>query len=648
MEAGETAAGGKKERENTMKKKVIAMLCAAAISACLLVPAPAAQAAAADGSLRILFTHDLHDHILPWQTGKDGKVSPVGGYAYLKSAIDRYRTDTSVTVDAGDFSMGTLFNGIFETDAPDLTLCGKMGYDAVTLGNHEFDYGPEALANSLLAAKDPPKVLSSNIHFADKADSRALKTAFEKIGGSATTMVEKNGVKIGLFGLMGKNATEDIAYPGSVTFTDQVTAAQQCVSKLQAQGADVIICLSHSGTAEKRSDSEDVQLAKKVKGIDVIISGHSHTLLPKPIVEGNTTIVSCGCYGQYLGVLDLDLKTGRQLHYELVPITQAFAPDQAVKAQIEGYEQDVNKQFLSRYGLKFDDVIAESPLDFDDVNSNFNEFRDSNMGDLVADAHAYAYQKTGKAGRAVGIAAKGIIRAALYKGELSLNDVYSVTSVGQGMDGTIGDPLALVYLNGGELWQTCELVATLGGGDTQMYFSGMRFSYMNARPIGDRVVSVELQSEDGSWAVIDKSRLYPVVCNLYVAQMLPVITRKTHHLFTIVPKDAKGNPTTDYAAMTLHESSGEELKDWTGFVEYLQSFPKNENGVAVIPERYQAARATKTALPFRLTSYFSNTSKLGAIVYAAAALVIALAVFFIHRGKKKRKAKKTAVSAEQD
>ena len=636
---GETASGGKIEMgENAMKKKVIAMLCAATMLGCLLAPIPAAQAAESSGTLRILFTHDLHDHILPWQTATDGKVGLVGGYAYIKSAIDKYRTGTAITVDAGDFSMGTLFNGIYQTDAPDLTLCGMMGYDAVTLGNHEFDYGPEALEKSLLAAKNPPKLVASNINFADKADSQALKSAFDKIGGSTTTIIEKNGVKIGLFGLMGKDATNDIAYPGSVTFTDQVAAAKACVSELQAQGADVIICLSHSGTAEKAADSEDVQLAKKVKGIDVIVSGHTHTLLTKSIVEGDTTIVSCGCYGQYLGVLDLDLKTKKQVKYELVPITQDFAPDAAVEAQIESYKQDVNEQFLAKYGLKFDDVIAESPFNFDDVNYNYNEFRDSNMGDLVADAHVYAYRKNGgTGGTVVGIAAKGIIRAALYKGDVKLNDTYSVTSVGQGMDGTIGDPLALVYLKGDELWQTCEIVATMGGGNTQMYFSGMQFSYMNARPAGDRVVDVEVQDASGNWTPIEKNKLYPVVCNLYVAQMLPVITQETHHLFTIVPKDADGKPTTDYKAMTLHDKSGAELKDWTSLVGYLQSFSKNDKGVAVIPESYKMARATKTSLPFSLTSYFKNTSKLGAIIYAAVALVVVLAVFIVRGIKRKKK-----------
>ena len=627
------------ENDMTMKK-TIALLCAVAMAGCLLAPAASAAASAAKpaGTLRILFTHDMHDHILPWETAADGGTQSVGGYARLKTAIDKNRTDTSVLLDGGDFSMGTLFNGIYETDAPDLTLLGTMGYDAVTLGNHEFDYGPEALAKSLLAAKNPPKLLSANMQFADAADSQALKAACDKIGSGATTIVEKNGVRIGLFGIMGTNAAEDIAYPGSVTFSDRFAAAKQCVAELQQQGAQVIVCLSHSGTAVKAAENEDVQLAKKVKGIDVILSGHSHTLLEQPLVVGDTTIVSCGCYGQYLGVLDLDLSSKKQVKYELLPITDSYAADPAVEKQIETYEQDVNTQFLSRYGLKFDDVIAESSVDFDDVNLNYDEFRDSNMGDFVADAHVYAYKKNGGTENPIGISAKGIVRAALYKGGVTLNDSYSVTSVGEGPDGTIGDPLALVYLTGDELRQTCEIVASTQSGSTQMYFSGMRYTYMQARPFGDRVIDVEVQDENGNWGPVEKSRLYPVVTNLYIVQMLPVVTNDTHRLFSIEPKDKNGRVIEDVASLTLHDEKGAELKDWISMVEYLRSFPQNAEGVSVVPESYRTARATKTALPFSIGKYFANTSKLGFIIYGALALAVVIVVLIVRAVVKKKKA----------
>ncbi len=621
-------------------KKALAMLCAAAMLGCLLAPAASAAAAApASGTLRILFTHDMHDHILPWQTSTDGGVQSVGGYARLKTAIDENRTDTSILVDGGDFSMGTLFNGVFATDAPDLTLLGMLGYDAVTLGNHEFDYGPEVLAKSLTAAKNPPQILSANIQFADAADSQTLKAAFDRLGGARTKLVEKNGVKIGLFGITGDEAASDIAYPGSVTFSDRFEAAKQSVAALQQQGAQVIVCLSHSGTAEKAADSEDIQLAKKVSGIDVILSGHSHTLLKQPIVVGSTTIVSCGCYGQYLGVLDLDLASKKQVKYETLPITADFAADPAVQGQIERYEQDVNTQFLAKYDLKFDDVIAESPIDFDDVNVNYNEFRDSNMGDIVADAHVFAYQQNGGTERPIGISAKGIVRAALYKGNVALNDSYSVTAVGKGPDGTIGDPLALVYLSGNELRQTCEIVASMQNGNTQMYFSGMRYTYMNARPFGDKVIDVEVQNADGSWVPAEKEKLYPVVANLYIAQMLPVVTKQTHNLFSIVPKDSDGKAVEDVTTLTLHDKNGAELKDWISLVEYLRSFPQNENGVSVIPASYETARATKTALPFSLGKYFTNTSKLGFIIYGALVLAAVIVVLIVRAVVKKKKKK---------
>ncbi|MGI5979671.1 MAG: 5'-nucleotidase, partial [Oscillospiraceae bacterium] len=273
-------------------------------------------------------------------------------------------------------------------------------------------------------------------------------------------------------------------------------------------------------------------------------------------------------------------------------------------------------------------------------NVDYEDFRDSNMGDFVADAHVYAYEKNGGIEKPIGISAKGIVRAALYTGDVTLNEAYSVASVGQGVDGTIGDPLALVYLYGNELRQTCEIVASMQSGNTQMYFSGMRYTYMNARPFGDKVIDVEVQDESGNWTAVENKRLYPVVVNLYIAQMLPVVTKQTHNLFSIVPKDRDGKPAEDVASLTLRDENGAELKDWISLVEYLQSFPKNSDGVSVIPESYRTARATKTAVPFHPAKYFTNTSKLGFVIYGALAVVIAAVTFAIRAVVKKKKTKR--------
>ena len=633
-----------------MKKTIIRFLSAVLAASCLgMAPSVPVHAQAEDSTaIRILFTHDLHDHISSYKTmNADGSVSMIGGYAYLAGAIDANRNDNTIVVDAGDFSMGTLYNGIYETHAPDLSLLGAMGYDAVTFGNHEFDYGPESLAASLLASTDTPAVLSANIHFTEDSDSQILKQAWEKKGGAATKIVEKGGVKIGLFGVMGDESESDIAYPGSITFDDEKEAAKTAVAELQQQGAQFIVCLSHSGTNSDDSKSEDQLLAKAVDGIDVIISGHSHTTLNTPIIENGTVIVSCGCYGRNLGLLDVQVSDDSVADYKLIPITQDIQPDAAIAASIADYKQDVQSEFLDKYGIQFDDVLAHSSFSFDDVNTSYDVFGNSNIGDLISDSYVYAYQQAGGKERAIGIGAKGIIRDDIYQGDVTLSDVYNTVSLGKGNDGLIGYPLALVYLSGKELKQAAEIDCSIGRirSDAQMYFSGMKYTYTDSRFILNHVLDVYVESEDGSWRPIDENKLYPVVCNYYMAMMLPSITALTRNLLSFTLKDADGNAVTDNSSIILHDQNGMEVKEWSGFMNYLESFDKDSSGVSMIPASYETARDTKTALGFNLLTYFHNTSKVGWIVYGILAALIAVLWLIIHlirRQVRKHRAKKAA------
>jgi len=373
-------------------KKIAAFILSGLLLASGLPCAPmtTAEAESSAQDLRILFTHDMHDHILPYKSDDSGTVEEIGGYAGLKAAIDANRTDSSLLLDAGDFSMGTLFNGIYAKDAPDLSLLGAMGYDAVTFGNHEFDYGPEALAEMIGNAQDCPQLLSANINFADEDDSRTLKAAFEKAGGKSYIIKDVSGIKVGIFGVMGEESESDIAYPGSVTFDDEVEVSKTVVAELKSEGAQFIVAISHSGTNSDSSKSEDEILAKSVDGINVIVSGHSHTTLEQPLTVNGTVIVSCGCYGRFLGVLDVNPDDGSVISYSLVPITSATGTDAAIEERISQYKEDVQKTFLDQYGLKFDEVIAKSSYTFDDVNDSYDAFGNYNIADLITDSYVDA------------------------------------------------------------------------------------------------------------------------------------------------------------------------------------------------------------------------------------------------------------------
>src|SRR5699024_2421530 len=276
----------------------------------------------------------LHDNFYPFHHVEDGESKSVGGYARLYSAIqhEKEKYPDALLVDAGDYSMGSLFQTINMSDAPELRMMGHMGYDVTTFGNHEFDYRAEGLAKSLEAAKesgdDIPEIVASNMTFPTDDQGnlspslQSLKDAIDDYGVSEYTIMEQNGVKIGLFGLMGKEAADDAPMSG-VDFEDIAEGAKPVVKQLrEEEEVDVVIALSHSGTSADSSVSEDEILADKVSGIDVIISGHSHTVLPEPILVDDTIIVSSGEYGKNLGTLRISPSSddGWQVDdYEIIP-----------------------------------------------------------------------------------------------------------------------------------------------------------------------------------------------------------------------------------------------------------------------------------------------------------------------------------------
>ena len=285
-----------------MKRRISALLLVLVLICSLsVIPADAAPPA---NTATILFTHDLHSHFLP-QPAENGGES--GGYARLKTAIDREREKNpdALLLDGGDFSIGSLIQTLYTTRAAELRTMGALGYDATTIGNHEFDHTGTGFAQMLNAAVDSgetvPVLLEANYRpAADNPDKDFIQQAMDDYGVQETLLLERGGVTYGIFGLMGVDADECAPTSGFAR-EDAVQAAKRCVASLKEQGAQFIICLSHSGTGEKLETSEDEELAKAVDGIDVILSGHTHSTLTEPIVVNDTYIVSAGPYCENLG-----------------------------------------------------------------------------------------------------------------------------------------------------------------------------------------------------------------------------------------------------------------------------------------------------------------------------------------------------------
>ena len=599
-------------------------------------------------TVRILFTHDLHDHIDSYRVTntETGEPEVIGGYAQLAGTIAANRNDHTILVDAGDFSMGTFYNALFEKSAPDLSLLGMMGYDATTLGNHEFDYGVASLTKMIESSTNTPPILCSNLTFGEDEESQALKKAWEDHGGAEYKIIERGGYKIGLFGVMGEDSVYYTA-AGSNTFPDRIEVAKKMVQKLKEEGVQVIVCLSHSGTNKDPSKSEDEILAQKVDGIDVIISGHTHTVLTEPIHKNKTWIVSAGCFGKYLGLLDINAKTKEKIDYQLIPITAESPVDQTISAKIQEYKTDVNENYLKQYGYTMDQSIGYTNFPLTDVYEDYSAFTGNSMADLITDAYVYASKLTTKdTSFTIGLTAKGIIRSGLVKGDITVGEVYDAVNLGKGNDGLLGYPLIRVYMKGSDLIKVAELDRSVGKDmmvDGQLYFSGMQYHYSDYRFILNHVVDAEVRTNAGFYIPVEKDKLYPVVTNLYIANMLPSVGKKTFNQLDIHTYDASGHEIKDFSDMILYNADGTELKEWQAITRYISDMDK-VNGVSEMKAQYQTARDQKIKdKHFSFIRFFQNTSAFGyriylAIIIAIVALlgIIRLITYLIRRQREKK------------
>ncbi|MBA4323264.1 MAG: bifunctional metallophosphatase/5'-nucleotidase, partial [Odoribacter sp.] len=178
--------------------------------------------------LMILFTHDLHSYFQSHiNLTSSGKSEQQGGYAKLAYLINEQRIlhkNKTLRIDAGDFAMGTLFHTSFTDEASELRLMGKIGYDVITLGNHDFDFHPSGLAKTLDKAKAKskqlPTVVASNVIFSkDDPRDATLKQAFKDYPVEEYTVITRNGIRIGLFGIIGKDAQDDTPFAKPITFS---------------------------------------------------------------------------------------------------------------------------------------------------------------------------------------------------------------------------------------------------------------------------------------------------------------------------------------------------------------------------------------------------------------------------------------------
>ena len=617
-----------------------------------------AQEAAPGTAVDIVFTHDTHSHLNTFTTMVDGLETELGGFARMNTLIEAQRAQNpdTLVIDGGDFSMGTLIQTVFETQAAELRMLGYLGCDVTTLGNHEFDYRSKGLANMLTSAQASgdavPAMVVCNVDW-DTMEAEGLtegqqrlKDAFAAYGVSDYTVLEKGDVDIAVVGVFGKDALA-CAPTCELKFEDPIEAVKQTVADIKAnEDVDMIVCVSHSGTWEDESKSEDELLAKAVPDLDLILSGHTHTEIEKPIQHGSTYVVSCGEYGKNLGELTLTQQAdGRwaMSAYELIPITSDIAVHAATQQTIDSFMDTVDTDYLARFGYTKDQVLAENDIVFSTQKDLENIHEEHNLGDIIADAYVYAVENAaGYDGVPVDLAVvpSGTVRDTYARGDITVEQVFNSFSLGIGADGVPGYPLISVYLTGREIRTAAEIDASVSDFMTtaRLYCSGLNFTYNPHRLLLNKVTDVCLE-DDGQRVALEDDKLYRIVADLYSGQMLSAVTDMSYGILAIVPKYADGTPITDFEDVIITEN-GRELKAWDSIARYMASFADTDgDGIANVPAYYSTTHGRKlvdtSRSPLALLKDPNKFTAVYAGLLAAAVLLIVLVVLLIRKLVKK-------------
>ena len=461
-----------------------------------------AGAAAADYSLTILHTNDFHARFEPvskYDSGcgaednAEGKC--FGGSARLVTAINeaRTRSDNSILVDGGDQFQGTLFYTYYKGKLA-AEMMNKMGYTAMTVGNHGFDDGLEVLRGFADALEFP--ILMSN---ADISGEVLLRDVIQK-----SVIIEQAGEKIGLIGLTPQD-TDELASPGpNVVFLDPSSAVQAEVDKLTAIGVNKIIVLSHSGYLV------DQAVAANTTGVDVIVGGHSNTLLSNtneraegayPTMVGDTAIVQAYAYGKFLGELNVTFDAAGKI---LQAVGEPLILDGTVS------EDSVTKNRIADAAVPLEgirnQVVAKS-LAVIQGDRKVCRVAECEMGNLVADA---MLAHVAEQGAQIAIANSGGLRASIDAGDVTMGEVLTVLP--------FQNTLATFQISGQGVIDALEngvsQVEEVKGRFPQV--AGLKFTWdLSVAPNEGRVVEV-LVAESAGFVPIDPAALYMVVTNNYV------------------------------------------------------------------------------------------------------------------------------------
>ena len=645
-----------------IKKSIVASVIGIALCA-LGVPAFAKES---EKSLDVLFMHDMHSHLNPFSTVEDGKSQVMGGFAKIKTLINEKTEENPDTLilDAGDFSMGTLVQAVYEEEASEIRMLGTLGVDVTTLGNHEFDYKAKGLANMLnnaVASNEAlPQIVVSNLDWEamnEKGlteDQQILWDAFQNYGMKEYVVLEKGDVKIAVTGVFGEDC-QDCVPNCPLEFKEAAEAVKETVAKIQAnEEIDMIACVSHGGTWDDENKSEDEILAKEVPELDLIISGHTHTKLDTPIQHGDTYIVSTAEYGKYLGSLSMTQKAdGRWSmdNYELMTVGEDIAADAATQEKVDALMGMVDEKYLEQFGYTKDQVLCTNEVDFVPQSDTSEKHTELNLGSIIADAYTYAAEQVfGEDMVAMSVAPSGTIRDSYAKGEITTENVFNSFSLGIGRDEIPGYPLIGVYLTGEELKLAAEIDASISDFMTtaRLYTDGLYWHYNPNRMLLNKATDVFLVNNQEERVELEDNKLYLVVTDFYSSQMLGGVTDLSMGLLSIVPKFEDGTPIENYEDAIIMKGD-QELKAWVAIADYMKSFEDTDgDGIGNVPAKYGTLEGRKVVEDSKnVIELVKNPNKfffmiLGVVLLLLAIVgaVVLLVVKIVKRVRKHKKSKK--------
>jgi len=485
--------------------------------------------------LTIAHVNDTHSHLDPTaQTVRIGGTDTgvfLGGFPRLASALGELRSEGGnfLFLHAGDAVQGTLYFSAYQGKA-DIRFLNLLGVDAMTLGNHEFDKGPDVLVRMMEEAEFP--VLSANVRFpkGSPLSKRVIPYEIKRYGSESVAIV----------GLT-TPGTPVLSKPGpSITFQAVAPALRRAVRELETEGIDKIVVLSHIGY------DQDVQLAREVCGIDVIVGGHSHTLLGGEAIHdlglkvsgryptavdgpdgGKVLIVQAWKWGMVLGILDVEFNgkgemTGHRARPLFVagpefirkrkPVERDSDEHRAIvrtmrELGIFGFypEEENAKRFLAPYAKGLEEVRnAEIAVAAGDLRIGLN----TGPGPLIADGMVW------KTGSRIAFQNRGGVRADLREGRITMGDVMEVLP--------FENRIVLLDMTGGEIRRTLEegigfQLSTRPSDPRFPYVSGMRYQLNLAAPAGRRVAGIFLEEPDGKTAPIGEETVYRVAVSDFLA-----------------------------------------------------------------------------------------------------------------------------------